>query len=130
MKHSTIFAALIISLAILLNGYLDRKAHSPSFTRPSEREIRSVVVDSFQRAFAATGDNIIMQKKRDIREVRIRGVHYSDGDTRMIVDFTLVCSDGDMVSSGIGLNRDEFGTYRGVWDIGQKQARFEIHPKV
>ncbi len=127
MNRSIIIAAIIISGAILLNGYIDRASHSPHFSRPSESEVKASVVQSFEYAFQALeGENIVMDKKRDIQKIQVNAIRYSESDSRMLVDFTLLCADGDNITSGIGLNRDEFGVYRGVWDFGRKQAHFEI----
>ena len=127
MKHSIIFASILISGAILLNGYFDRAARNPNFSRPSNKQVKTSVVKSFEYAFKALeGDNIIMDKKRDVREIQIVDISYSDGNKRMLVNFSLKCADGEMIQSGIGLNRDEFGVYRGGWDFGKKKANFEI----
>jgi hypothetical protein len=65
MNRSIIIAAIIISGAILLNGYIDRASHSPHFLRPSESEVKASVVQSFEYAFQALeGENIVMDKKR------------------------------------------------------------------
>lgn len=130
MNRSIIVAAVIISVAILLNGYLDRAGRPPHLTRPSDRQVRAEIAKSFRYAFTALeGDNIIMEKKRDIRDIEVKGIHFSENDSRMLVDFALVCADGDRIQSGIALTRDDFGTYTGSWDFGRKRAHFEIPPK-
>jgi hypothetical protein len=129
MNRSIIIAAVVVSAAILLNGYLDRAGRSTHLLRPSDQRIREEVTKSFRSVFATEGDNIIMERKRDIRDIQIRGIHFSEGDSRMLVDFTLLCADGDKIASGIAFERDAFGTYRGAWGFGQKQAHFEVTPK-
>ncbi|MDR0533468.1 MAG: hypothetical protein LBH01_05885 [Verrucomicrobiales bacterium] len=133
MKLTVLIAAFMISGAILLNGYLNRISGSSHFSHPSNKQVEKTVIESFNYAFSTlAGDNIIMSKKRDVEKVKIGKISYSENSTRMLVEFTLFCKDGDQISSGIGLNRDEFGTYRGVWDFGEsntKQAIFVIETK-
>ena len=89
--------------------------------------VKKEVFNSFDYAFhTVEGDNIIVNKKRDVRDIQVGDIRYSEGDGRMLVEFSLICGDGDKVSSAIGLNRDEFGVYHGVWDFGGKHAVFEI----
>lgn len=127
MNKSIIIAALLICGAILLNGYLDRTSSGPHLSRPSEKEVRKSVIESFDYAFKALhGDNVIMNKKRDVQRVEIGSIRYSEDNSKMLVGFSLVTNDGDNISSEIGLNRDEFGVYHGVWDFGTKRAYFEI----
>lgn len=127
MNKSIIVAAILISGAILLNGHFDRVSRTPPFPRPSESEVKASIIQSLEYAFKALeGDNIIMEKERDVQKIEVDSIRYSEGDSRMLVNFTLLCADGDRVTSGIVLNRDEFGVYRGVWDFGKKQAHFEI----
>ena len=127
MNKSIILSAVIISCAILLNGYFERNSE-PSPSNPiSKKVIETSVLQSFEYAFhALEGENIIMGKEREVECVKIEDVRYSQDYKKMIVDFRLLCSDGDSISSGIGLNRDEFGIYRGVWNFGSKKAHFEI----
>ncbi len=127
MNKAIISAAVIISGAIFLNGHFERSSRAPHFPRPSESEVSTSVVQSFDYALKALeGDNVIMDKKRDVQKVQIDAIRYSEGDAKMLVDVTLLCEDGDKITSGISLNRDEFGVYRGAWDFGKKRALFEI----
>lgn len=127
MNRSIIIAAIIVSGAILLNGYLDRISRSPHFLRPSKGEVKTSVVQTLEYAFnALEGDNFIMGKNRDVQKIHIDAIRYSEGDAKMLVKFTLLCADDDSIESGVILNRDEFGDYKGVWDFGKKKAFFAI----
>lgn len=121
---------MIISGAILLNGYFERRSESPSSSRISKSEIESSVIEAFEYTFhTQAGENVIMGKEREIKEVKVDDIRFSDDRSKIIVDFILLCSDGDSISSGVGLNRDEFGIYRGIWNFGNKKANFEIKGK-
>lgn len=126
MNKTIITAALIISGAILLNGHLERRSESPKNEAISKSEIESSVIRSFERAFhAEAGANVIMGKERDINEVKVDDVRFSDDRSKVRVKFVLIHSDG-AISSGVILNRDEFGVYRGTWSFGSKKAFFEV----
>ena len=130
MNKSIILSAVIISCAILLNGYFERNNEPTPSSLISKKAIETSVLQSFDYAFhALEGENVIMGKERKIEDVKIEDVRYSEDYKKMVVDFTLHCSDGENISSGIGLNRDKFGIYRGVWNFGAKKARFEIKKK-
>lgn len=123
MNRSILIAALIISGAILLNGYFDRVALPPHFNLPSTSKVKKTVVAALTSTFdASKGYVTIMNKKRDVNDIQINDIRYSEGGDRMLIEMTLACSDGDKVTSSFVLNRDDFGAYRGLWDFGTQKA--------
>lgn len=127
MNRSILIAALIISGAILTNGYLDRAALPAHFSRPSASKVKKVVVANLTSTFdASKGYVTIMNKKRDVKDIQINDIRYSEGGDRMLIEMTLACSDGDKVTSSFELNRDDFGAYRGLWDFGTQKAFIAI----
>ncbi len=130
MNKSILLSAVLICAAILLNGYFERQHDTPDSKRLSHVVVESSMLKSFEYAFdTLAGENVIMGKERVITDVDIDEVRYSDDGKKMLVDFTLRCTDGDHISSGVGLNRDDFGVYRGVWTFGMKKANFVIKEK-
>jgi hypothetical protein len=127
MNRSILVAALLVSAAILINGYLDRTSHPSHLSRPSTSTIKKQMVDSINYAIhGINGDNIIMNKKRDVQDIQIGDIRFAEGDSQISAECLLVCADGDHISSDVRLVRDDFGIYRGSWDLGAKKAVFEI----
>ena len=111
MNRSILFAALLISGAILLNGYLDRASRPSHLARPSASVVKKAVTDGF---------------KQDVKNIRIGDIRYSEGDRQMLIEFLVNFTDDNSASSAISLVRDDFGVYRGEWNLGGKKALFEI----
>jgi len=144
MKPSIITAAIIIGGSILLNGYFNRQfdkstpinnlsssqhnlSSSPHNHRPTLSMVESSITESLKYALhGLQGDNIIMDKKRDVQSIEIGTIRYSLGDDSMLVDFALLCADGDKITSSARLDRGEFFVYRGAWEFGDKTAVFKI----
>lgn len=127
MNRTILIAALIISGAILLNGYLDRAALPSRFSRPSASKVTKVVTDSLNETFQLhKGYIVLVNKKRDVKDIHINEIRYSEGGERMLIELILDCSDGEKVSWSIPLNRDDFGAYRGTTDIGAHKVYFQI----
>jgi len=53
--------------------------------------------------------------------------HHHRSNHRQWFNFSVPCTNGRVIETGVPLARDDFGVYRGVWDFGEKKATFVVN---